>query len=96
MAKIKIDLNNIVKNVKSAIDPESCVPPDQEKNPLGYRVARLQELVQQIEEKQEKITEDYSKMVTNLDAVVQELNKIAKEKEVEPEKKAEPKEADKE
>ena len=87
MAKIKFDLGSIVKNVHNAIDPESGIPPDQEKNPLGYRAHRLAELIKRIKEKQEAIADEYGKMETNLAEVVAELNKMAKETAVEEDKK---------
>ena len=97
MSKLKFDIGGIVKNVKGALDPETNLPPDEEKNPLGYRAARLRELVKGIEEKQESIADEYNKMVTNLDEVVAELQKLAKEKEAElaKEKPAEDKAEDK-
>jgi hypothetical protein len=87
MAKVKFDLGSIVKNVHNAIDPESALPPDQEKNPLGYRAARLAELIKGIKEKQELIADEYAKMETNLAEVVADLNKMAKETAVEDDKK---------
>ncbi len=89
MSKLKFDIGGIVKNVKGAIDPETNLPPDEEKNPLGYRASRLRDLVKAIEEKQESIADDYNKMATNLDEVVAELQKMAKEKEVAVEEKKE-------
>ncbi len=94
MAKIKFDLGSIVKNVHNAIDPESALPPDQEKNPLGYRAHRLAELIKGIKEKQEAIADEYAKMETNLAEVVAELNKMAKETAVEEDKKEDDKKED--
>ena len=88
MSKLKFDIGGIVKNVKGALDPETNLPPDEAKNPLGYRAARLRDLIKGIEEQQESIADDYNKMVTNLEEVVAELEKIAKENEVPAEDKS--------
>ena len=99
MANMKFDINSIVKNVKSAIDPESSVPPSEEKNPLAYRASRLNELVKELKEKHSSIADDLSKIETNLNEVVAELQKEA-DKVEEPaaekkEEKAEEKKEDK-
>lgn len=91
MAKVKFDLGSIVKNVHNALDPESKLPPDQEKNPLGYRASRLAELVKSIRDKHEELADELGKVETNLDEVVAELNKIAAKTEVKDEVKAEDK-----
>ena len=79
MAKVKFDLGAIVKNVHGALDPESKLPPDQEKNPLGYRANRLAELVKGVKEKHEELADELGKIETNLSEVVEELNKLAKD-----------------
>ena len=81
MAKVKFDLGSIVKNVHNALDPEAALPPDQEKNPIGYRAARLGELVKGLKVKHEEIADELGKMETNLDEVIAELKKFSEEKE---------------
>ena len=86
MAKVKFDLGSIVKNVHHAIDPEASVPPDQEKNPLGYRASRLSEIIKGIREKHEALADEFSKMETHLDEVVSHLKEEAKAHEAEAKK----------
>jgi hypothetical protein len=97
---LKFDLGSIVKNVHNALDPESKLPPDQEKNPLGYRASRLAELVKSVKIKHEELADELAKVETNLEEVVAELNKMTESKveekpESKEEGKSEPKEEDK-
>jgi DNA anti-recombination protein RmuC len=86
MAKVKFDLGSIVKNVHHAIDPEASVPPDQEKNPMGYRASRLAEIVKGLKEKHEGIADEFAKMETHLEEVVEHLKEVAKAHEEEAKK----------
>lgn len=95
MAKVKFDLGSIVKNVHNALDPESKLPPDQEKNPLGYRASRLAELFKTIKVKHEELADELAKVETNLDEVVAELKKMSEKTEVKEEEKSEAKAEDK-
>ena len=96
MASMKFDINSIVKNVKSAIDPESAIPPSEEKNPLAYRAFRLNEIMKELKEKHNSIADDFSKIETNLNEVIAELQEESK-KTAEPvvDKKDDKKEEDK-
>ena len=88
MPNSKFDLNSIVKNVKSVIDPESALPPDEEKNPMAYRVFRLNELVVSLKEKNKEVTDELKKMETNFNEVLADLKTIADEKDAELKKDA--------
>lgn len=92
---MKFDINSIVKNVKSAIDPEAAMPPSEENNPLAYRAHRLNELVKELKEKHSSIADDLSKIETNLNEVVAELQKEADKVAEQSEDKAEDKKEDK-
>jgi hypothetical protein len=87
MANMKFDISSIVKNVKSAIDPESAIPPSEEKNPLAYRAFRLNEIMKELKEKYNSIADDFSKIETNLNEVISELQEEAKKVEVPADKK---------
>ena len=81
MAKVKFDLGSIVKNVHNALDPEAKLPPDQEKNPIGYRASRLAELIKGVKEKHENLADELAKIETNLHEVVAEMKKVTGDKE---------------
>lgn len=83
MAKVKFDLGSIVKNVHHAIDPEASIPPDQEKNPIGYRASRLVAIVKDLKEKHDGLVDEFAKMETHLEEVVGHLKEIAKAQEAE-------------
>lgn len=70
----KLDLHGLVKNVKSALNPEMAVPADEKENPVNYRIVRLTKLMGDMAVMRKAMDRDFDRLETNLRELLVELN----------------------
>lgn len=68
----KLDLQNVVKNVKSMISPGSNIPETSKDDPIGYRLFEITKALQTLGNLHEKQSVELAKLNNTLGALYQE------------------------
>jgi formyltetrahydrofolate synthetase len=78
----KIDINNIVKGVKSMISPTGMTPDVDEDDALGVKLAQISTLVQSVANIQTQQTKEFAKinkLVNDLYADIEKIRSVVEE-----------------
>jgi|TARA_B100000989_G_scaffold59574_1_gene40725 hypothetical protein len=71
MSNKDFDLNQVFNSVRSTINPEYAIPEEKAKHPVNFRTLRLKKLIGDIKTRQATLTEDITKLDTQLAALLE-------------------------
>lgn len=69
-----IDIQGIVKNVRTVINPELAVPADEKDNPVNYRIVRLKKMLDDVATLRKALDKEMDAMSGHLQELLIELN----------------------
>ena len=74
ISEVDKKIREVIGTIKKAIYPELNIPKDHENDPINYRIIRIKDLLNEIDEKSEALSATLSNVKTNLGALLEELN----------------------